>query len=116
LKDVVDAERDIDILLTGGKDQLIYAGVTRLVGENRPEETVPVGEEAMTSDSEGDGEQESEQGDDDLEKTPKGKRFEDKDAKRLTQLQERKQGVKQDRRERREKKKERKQTVKKKVK
>ncbi|KAH8923010.1 RIO1-domain-containing protein [Atractiella rhizophila] len=111
LKDVVDAERDIDILLTGGKDQLIYAGVTRLVGENRPEETVPVGEEAMTSDSEGDGEQESEQGDDDLEKTPKGKRFEDKDAKR-----ERKQGVKQDRRERREKKKERKQTVKKKVK
>ena len=105
LEQVYNVERDVGEVAKGGQDNLVYRDL--LAGKLAPE--VPVVDEAQSgnaveddsqdsSDSEGEGDGE---GDFDpfVKKAPRGKRFEDKDAKK-----EHKKQVKEEKKEQREKK------------
>ncbi len=105
LEQVYDVERDVGEVAKGGQDNLVYRDL--LAEKLAPE--VPVGDKAESanaveddsqgsSDSGGEGEGE---GDFDpfAKKAPRGKRFEDKDAKK-----EHKKQVKEEKKEQREKK------------
>ena len=103
LEQVYDVERDVGEVAKGGQDNLVYRGL--LAEKLAPEVPVadegePVsaeeGENRDTSDDEGDSDNAS---DPFAKKTPRGKRFEDKDAKK-----EHKKQVKEAKKEQREKK------------
>ena len=100
LFEVVDAERDVGIIQQGGKDDLIYAKFLN-VQETKPqhtEEEVKLvegksedeegKEEAGEAEEDDDGSDsdESEEDSDDEPGIPRGKRYEDKDAKKVTRL------------------------------
>lgn len=90
LHEVYDAERDTDKIAEGKASGLIYAG---LAGLNKSQPAKPstlnkVAFEVEASDSataseSGSEEDDSEAEEDDFEKRPKGKKFEDKDAKKV---------------------------------
>ena len=103
LEQVYDVERDVGEVAKGGQDNLVYRGL--LAEKLAPEVPVadkgePVsaeqGETRDTSNDEGDSDNAS---DPFAKKTPRGKRFEDKDAKK-----EHKKQVKEEKKEQREKK------------
>ena len=128
LGEVLDPERDIDILKQGGGDQLIYADIAKLdLNAAKSQETAQVTEEPeaqpeaageATEPTEGDApadsptkkksvrwedeeneEEEEEPAEEEFEKKPRGFRHEDKDAKR-----ERKKALKEEMREKRKNK------------
>ena len=104
LEQVYDVERDVGEVAKGGQDNLVYRDL--LVEKLAPQ--VPVAEggksaEAVEDDSQASSNGEKEGEDDDVDpfakKAPRGKRFEDKDAKK-----EHKKQVKEEKKEQREKK------------
>ena len=103
LEQVYDIERDAGEVAKGGQDNLVYRDL--LAEKLAP--AVPVAKEGETvNDLEGDGQaslSDEAESDDDVDpfakKTPRGKRFEDKDAKK-----EHKKQVKEEKKEQREKK------------
>jgi RIO kinase 1 len=103
LFEVVDPERDVGIIERGGKDDLIYArflSVQETKSQNTQvnAEEENVAEVTEEADSESDDEDDTES-EEDGEERPRGKRYEDKEAKK-----ERKQKVKEEARERRKNK------------
>ena len=104
LNEVYDPERDVQRVMEGEKEQLIYAQVAGVVapkGSRRPEDEASVEEveqdEHASSVSETEsGEEESDMEADDGLRRPRGKRHEDKEAKK-----ERKLAVKEEKREKR---------------
>jgi RIO kinase 1 len=121
LEQVYDIERDAEQVGKGGKDELVYKNlladkVVGASGEDRaPEDSTSDAASSCSEDSDEDDESRFEKG------TPRGKRFEDKDAKKarpssltisqsyrifmLTgQLQEHKKQVKEEKREKRKEK------------
>ncbi|TYJ56478.1 hypothetical protein B9479_002881 [Cryptococcus floricola] len=118
LAEVYDAERDVDVLKSGGGDDLIYAGITGLK-LSQPTPDPPTknvrfedGIAAGASEDEGEGDN-SEDEDEDGDKRPRGFRHEDRDSKKASAfrhrsgiwltciLQERKKAVKEEQREKR---------------
>lgn len=101
LEQVYDVERDVGEVAKGGQDNLVYRDL--LAEKLAPE--VPVGDEGESASGvEGDSQDTSNdegEGDNDpfAKKAPRGKRFEDKDAKK-----EHKKQVKEEKKEQREKK------------
>ena len=103
LEQVYDVERDVGEVARGGQDNLVYRDL--LAEKLAPE--VPVADDGASADAAEDDDQSS--SDDEFEndqnadpfakKTPRGKRFEDKDAKK-----EHKKQVKEEKKEQREKK------------
>jgi RIO kinase 1 len=102
LNEVFDAERDVQRVLRGEKDQLIYA---QTVGIVAPTPVAPLhsegSDDGSSSSESGSDDDDGEEGEDGVERIhrPRGKRHEDKDAKR-----ERKQAVKEEKREKRKEK------------
>ena len=102
LEQVYDVERDVDQVAKGGRDDLVYRSLLadQVASSDegaavRPSaETEQVASDASSTNSEGEAE-----GDPFEAKSPRGKRFQDKDAKK-----EHKKQVKEENRERREKK------------
>jgi RIO kinase 1 len=109
LNEVYDAERDVDKLMRGEGDELIYAGVTGIVTANRTRQPTNAdddektetrgkdlnGDELHASDDGGEttasdsdasesGTDEEEDAERDGDAKPKGHKFEDKDAKRVS--------------------------------
>ena len=125
LFEVVDPERDVDIVQKGGKDNLIYAKFLDVQNtKSQTPDTVPIHDrdqseepDAQNKESVGDNMNdvsddsdvldEDDETSDDETTTPRGKRNEDKDAKKVciaqyySNVQERKQKVKEEARERR---------------
>ncbi|EMC93736.1 hypothetical protein BAUCODRAFT_36189 [Baudoinia panamericana UAMH 10762] len=111
LEQVYDIERDAETLYSGAGEQLVYKDLLAdTVAAGGPvqapsttsagAEEVPVIKNSEEDDVDDDDEEESEdEFDDDGEKRPRGKRFEDKDTKRLH-----KQQVKEEKREKRKEK------------
>ena len=104
LEQVYDVERDVGEVAKGGQDNLVYRDL--LAEKLAPQ--VPVAEEEESADAAEDDSQPSSDGEegeggDDVDpfakKAPRGKRFEDKDAKK-----EHKKQVKEEKKEQREKK------------
>ena len=103
LEQVYDVERDVGEVAKGGQDNLVYRD---LLAEKLAPEVPVADEEGSTSAVEGDTQGSSNdqgEGDNDIDpfakKAPRGKRFEDKDAKK-----EHKKQVKEEKKEQREKK------------
>jgi RIO kinase 1 len=94
LFEVVDAERDVGIIQRGGKDDLIYAKFLN-VQETKPQHTeeaakpvekkveVEEGDEEDEEDGEGSESDGSEEDSDEEPGMPRGKRYEDKDVKKV---------------------------------
>ncbi|KAK4688366.1 RIO kinase 1, partial [Tremellales sp. Uapishka_1] len=111
LGEVYDPERDVDILRSGGGDNLIYAGLTgldTLSGPSAPafdaeevESTPPSTKKGVRFDDDDDDddvddENENDEHEDEEDKRPRGFRYEDKEAKK-----ERKKALKEENREKR---------------
>jgi RIO kinase 1 len=104
LFEVVDAERDVGIIQQGGKDDLIYAKFLN-VQETKPQHNeeaakhveekaevangVEEGNDEDEEDGEGSESDGSEEDSDEEPGTPRGKRYEDKDAKKVTRSKRR---------------------------
>lgn len=108
LFEVVDPERDVGIIERGGKDDLIYAkflNVQETKSQNtqgvlsQNSEESKVTEEANEETTESESDDEDTESEEDGMERPRGKRYEDKEAKK-----ERKQKVKDEARERRKNK------------
>lgn len=104
LEQVYDVERDVEKLQAGEGDDLVYRDLLANRGKARAaDEAAPPASEDGSEESGGvsvsDGESEAEGADPFAKKPPRGKRFEDKDAKR-----DHKRQVKEEKREQRAKK------------
>jgi len=113
LFEVVDPERDTDLVQEGGKDDLIYAKLLDVQEKkSQAPETSSNADEEQSEDSgdERETDEEDEESEEEVDK-PRGKRHEDKDAKKVppsiefsSNCKERKQKVKEEARERRKNK------------
>lgn len=84
LFEVVDPERDVGIVQQGGKDDLIYSKLLD-VQETKPQNHEEQEEEHQSESGEDSDEENDETSEDDSSK-PRGKRHEDKDAKKVSYL------------------------------
>lgn len=98
LNEVFDPERDVQRVLRGEKDQLIYSQTVGIVAPT-PAAAAASASGSASDDSESDSESDGEEGPEGRESRPRGKRHEAKDEKR-----ERKRAQKEEKREKRKEK------------